>query len=255
MNKQILLQKMQQQFEIERKTEHTRRAYIRWIDRYTDFLCQRSDLMNVPPKQKIHEYLLTLLSTSANTKVQAQYALQWLYRHVLQQHCGERMFIRQGRHFPNILSHQDVLTNIAKLGQSHQLMSWLCYGSGLSLSEMTTLTEGQISCIELRIHVKNRETILSPYAVYLVLRQQEQHQHVYNNTDPRWLFPSKNPTHPVGLTAFAKACRYHHCDAHFTPSNLRASFIVWAIRKHGAAQAKAWTGLSGKRIAQYLEML
>jgi site-specific recombinase XerD len=233
----------------------TRRAYTRWIGRYVDFLCQRPDLRDLPPQQKIHAYLLTLLPTSANTKVQAQYALQWLYRHMLQQSCGERMFIRQGRHFPHLLSHQEVLKNIAKLGHSHQLMAWLCYGSGLSLSEMTTITEGQISCIELRIQLKQRDTILSPYAVPLVLRQQEHHRHLYTKTDSRWLFPSKHPTRPVGLTAFAKACRYHHCDVHFTPSHLRASFIVWAIRKYGAPQAKAWTGLSGKRIEQYLEML
>ncbi|MFH1298421.1 MAG: site-specific tyrosine recombinase/integron integrase [Patescibacteria group bacterium] len=83
-------------------------------------------------------------------------AIKFFYRNVIGYFQKiDIKFAKKPRKLPDILSHEDVLRVIDKVGNTkHRLMISLAYGSGLRVSEITALKIKDINLIDLFIHVR-----------------------------------------------------------------------------------------------------
>ncbi|MCP4405861.1 MAG: hypothetical protein GY801_52260 [bacterium] len=254
----MLIQKMNAVFKRQQKNPATQYKYSYWIVQYANFLQSAQLNGATSDKEKVHTFLLQADIKAAATKKQAISALRWLYKYILEKETPiPYRFIRPARKFPEFLTPSEVWSEMQKLSGTHQLMAMLFYGSGLSLAEVMSLKEPNIFPRDLLLHIAQRDIPLDTRAVPLYEEKQRANirSRGTRRNCPRWVFPSRrNPRKHVVNVSFGMACKYHAVDVRFTPSTLRASFIVWAIRTHGIAQAQAWTELGNVRMSQYLEM-
>lgn len=129
------------------RTKHysyrTEQSYVDWIKRYILFHNKRHPSeMGAAEIQAFISFLANDRQVSASTQNQALSAILFLYRTVLQQKIQiPTDLVRAGRpkHLPTVLTHQEAIAVLDKMGGVTQLMAKLLYGSGLRLMECLRL--------------------------------------------------------------------------------------------------------------------
>ena len=127
---------------------HTERSYCDWIKRFIHFhgMKSRNDLQGGEPK--IEQFLTHLAvngNVSPSTQNQAMNALVFLYKKVLKHSLDgsiDAVRARKKQNIPVVLTKDEVVSLIALLKGTPQLVVKLLYGSGLRINE----------AIRLRVH-------------------------------------------------------------------------------------------------------
>lgn len=131
------------------RTKHysyrTEQTYVDWITRFILFHNKRHPKeMGAEEVQAFISYLANERHVAASTQNQALSAIVFLYKSVLQKEIIiPSDIIRPNRpeRLPTVLSHQETMAVINKMGGATKLIAQLLYGSGLRITE----------CLRLRI--------------------------------------------------------------------------------------------------------
>jgi len=162
-------------------SERTVEAYVQWIKRYIIFHNKRHPLdMKAPEVRAFLSHLAQELNVSASTQNQALNALAFLYNQVLHNDLGEIGEIpraKRPKRLPVVLTHDEALLVLSFLNGVEYLMASLLYGSGLRLTECTSLRIRDIDFNNRIIYVrdgkggKDRTTML-PQSLFQKLKHQ-----------------------------------------------------------------------------------
>ena len=121
----------------------TEQAYVQWIRRFILFNNKRHPLdLSEPDVVRFLTYLAVEKHVSASTQNQAQNALVFLYKHVLDRPLGEivnAVRAKQSQRLPTTLTREEVGRLLDQLDGVHWLIGCLLYGSGLRLREAIRL--------------------------------------------------------------------------------------------------------------------
>jgi len=129
------------------RTKHysyrTEQTYVDWIKRFIIFHNKRHPKeMGAEEVQAYITYLANERRVAASTQNQALSAIVFLYKYVLQKEIIiPSDIIRPNRpeRLPTVLSHQEAMSVINKMGGVTKLIAQLLYGSGLRISECLRL--------------------------------------------------------------------------------------------------------------------
>ncbi len=129
------------------RTKHysyrTEQTYVDWIKRFIIFHNKRHPKeMGADEIQAYITYLANERKVASSTQNQALSAIVFLYKYVLQKEIIlPSDIIRPNRpeRLPTVLSHQEAMSIINKMGGTTKLIAQLLYGSGLRITECLRL--------------------------------------------------------------------------------------------------------------------
>jgi len=138
-----LMEQVRKGLRVRRYSRRTEIAYCGWIRRFVVFHGRRHPaMMGELEIAAFLNHLVTKQSVSASTQNQALHALLFLYRHILKRDLGfvpDLAPAKRGRRLPIVLSVGEVRSVLAGMRGVPRLCASLMYGSGLRLSECTSL--------------------------------------------------------------------------------------------------------------------
>jgi site-specific recombinase XerD len=143
MDKPKLLEQVRTTAALRYLSPRTCEAYTHWIKRFILFNNKKHPLqMGAPEVHLFLSYLAQVLKVSASTQNQALNAIAFLYHQVLGHKLGAtETFPRAKRpkHLPVVFAPAEVQKVLGNLTGTDHLMASLLYGSGLRLTECTSL--------------------------------------------------------------------------------------------------------------------
>ncbi|MDH3253058.1 MAG: integron integrase [Ignavibacteria bacterium] len=143
MQKPKLLDQVRTTAALRHLSPRTTEAYTHWIKRFVLFHNTRHPAeMGALEVRNFLSHLAQVLNVSASTQNQALNALAFLYHQVLQSTLGDIGKIpraKRPRHLPVVFSRTEAQKVLGNLCNPEHLMASLLYGSGLRLTECTTL--------------------------------------------------------------------------------------------------------------------
>jgi integron integrase len=143
-----LLEQVRRGLRVRRYSRRTEIAYCGWIRRFVLFHGRRHpSTMGELEIAAFLNHLVTKQRVSASTQNQALHALLFLYRHILKRDLGlvpDLTPAKRGRRLPVVLSVGEVRSVLASMRGVSRLCASLMYGSGLRLSECTSLRVNDI---------------------------------------------------------------------------------------------------------------
>ncbi len=195
----------------------------RTIHTYTDHVARFAQYFGKSPAllgpDEIRQYQIHLVHTrhvSWSAFNQAVCALRFLYRVTLDKDwaISHIPFPRQVRKLPIVLSPDEVLEFLSAITSlKYRAILMTAYAGGLRLSEVTHLRPSDIDSERMVIRVeqgkghKDRYVMLAP-ALLQVLRR------YWRAARPTtWLFPSRDPAHPISYSAVQRASQQAARDA------------------------------------------
>jgi integron integrase len=137
-----LLDQLQDTLRTMHYSYRTEQTYLDWVRRFILFHKKRHPKdMGAPEIQAFLSHLATERKVAASTQNQALSAILFLYRHVLHQEIEPILLstAKRPERLPTVLTRDEILRIIDKLGETHKLMAQLLYGSGLRLMECVRL--------------------------------------------------------------------------------------------------------------------
>jgi integrase/recombinase XerD len=191
-------------FELKGAPDATKESYIRRINTFIAFIQQdKQKSIEELTERDIQQYILYLKKEkglTAGTINNYSSAIKFFYTYVLGKVWNPQKLPRMKRiaHFPVIPPREDELALLDGTNNlKHQAMLLLIYGSGLRVSEVTSLRICDICSKTMRVRVEkakhdtNRYTILSETAL-MVLRQYFRVTFSSGSYKPEdWLFPGQ----------------------------------------------------------------
>lgn len=143
MDKPKLLDMVRATAALRHLSPRTSEAYTHWIKRFILFNNKKHPLeMGAPEVHLFLSHLALVLKVSASTQNQALNAIAFLYHQVLRHGLGDiGTFPRakRSKHLPVVFSPAEVQKVLGNLIETEHLMVSLLYGSGLRLTECTSL--------------------------------------------------------------------------------------------------------------------
>jgi integron integrase len=123
----------------------TEKSYVLWLRRFYCF--HSGKLPEAVGGKDVRDFLSSLAierNVSASTQNQAFSALLYFFRHVLDrgeelEALQETVRAKKGKRLPVVLSPQEIKAVLSMLGEPHQLICRLIYGSGLRIMECLRL--------------------------------------------------------------------------------------------------------------------
>jgi len=178
----------------------TREAYLGAVAQLAKYYRRRPDRIS---EQEVQQYLLHLIQerklawSSCNVAAQG---LRFFYRVTLKK--SEAQFViphaRQPQKLPQILAREEVAALLRQtINPKHRAILMVAYGAGLRLNEIRHLKVSDIDSARMTLRVeqgkgaKDRYTLLSPR----LLAELRGYWKAYRPA--HWLFPGKDPVHPV----------------------------------------------------------
>ena len=141
--KSQLLDQVRDAIRLRHYSYRTGQAYVGWIRRFIVFHGRRHPLeMGGPEVEAFLSHLAVSRRVAAATQSQALAAILFLYKRVLNVNLpwlGSVVRAKRPRRVPSVLTREEVLRVIAKLGGPYRLVVSLLYGSGLRVLEALRL--------------------------------------------------------------------------------------------------------------------
>ncbi|MEO8580680.1 MAG: integron integrase, partial [Gemmatimonadales bacterium] len=138
-----LLERVRKALRARHYSRRTETTYCGWIRRFVLFHGRRHpSTMGETEIAAFLNHLVTEGGVSASTQNQALHSLLFLYRHVLRHELGlvpDLAPAKRGRRLPVVLSVSEVRAILSRMRGVPRLCASLMYGSGLRLSESTSL--------------------------------------------------------------------------------------------------------------------
>ena len=232
-----LCQRMIEDMQMRKFTEATQKDYIRAVKRLTQYLGR-------PPEQATREDLrnfqiyLTNNGTSNAVINNIVSGLRFFYRVTLDSYktIEKINHVPVPRKLPIVLTADEVSRMIQVSTPKYQAAFAIAYGAGLRVSEIASLTIGDIDSQKMLIHVqqgkgrKDRFALLSPA---LLDKLRDWWKYAWTNhmiLRDGWLFPGQNPINPVSTRTLGRVCvaaaKKAHIKKHVTMHLLRHSFAT-----------------------------
>jgi integron integrase len=138
-----LLEQVRRGLRVRHYSRRTEIAYCAWVRRFVLFHGRRHpSTMGEEEIAAFLNHLATKSGVSASTQNQALHALLFLYRHILKRDMGLVPGLtpaKRGRRLPVVLSVSEVRLILSRMRGIPRLCASLMYGSGIRLSECTSL--------------------------------------------------------------------------------------------------------------------
>jgi len=203
-----LRQRMLDDMHLRNLSPRTIQAYIDHVAKFAAYFGKSPELLG---PDEIRQYQIHLVHTrhvSWSTFNQGVCALRFLYRVTLDKDwaISHIPFPRQVRKLPVVLSSAEVLEFLSAITSlKYRAILMTAYAAGLRISEVTHLRPSDIDSERMVIRIqqgkghKDRYVMLSP-ALLQVLRR------YWRAARPTtWLFPSRDPAHPISYSAVQRA--------------------------------------------------
>ena len=181
MNKPKLLDQVRTVAALRHLSPRTAEAYAQWIKRFILFHGKKHPLeMGAPEVHAFLSHLAQELNVSASTQNQALNAVAFLYHQVLGQEIGKIDEIpraRKPKRLPVVFAAGEVRNVLSHLSGLEHLMASLLYGSGLRLTECTSLRVKDIDFTNRMIVVRSGKggrdrTTMLPHSCVPALERQ-----------------------------------------------------------------------------------
>lgn len=151
-----LLTRMEQELRLRNYSPRTVSAYTGAVRAY---LTNKMHDLETPDSNHIKAYLLQMLDRRASSRTVnvALHAIQYFYTAVLNKECKVHLrYAKTAQALPVVLSRIEIESLIQSLrNEKHSAMLALAYGSGLRVSEVTSLRVRDIDIDQLVIHLKS----------------------------------------------------------------------------------------------------
>jgi len=240
----------------------TEKTYLHWIRSFIRYHRRRHPQdMGTAEVDAFLSYMAVQRGVAPGTQAIALNALIFLFHRFFEHDLGQLSFIRarRKRHLPQVLSHCEAMSIIAKIKPPIQLMVQLMYGSGLrqaeccnlrikdvdlSMSELivrqgkgrkdrrTVLPDLLRATLENQIHfveqLHNCDSLAGFGEVYLPEALARKFPHAADETKWQFLFPALKPA-PDPATG---VIRRHHVHASWVRKKVRAAVNDSGIHKH-----------------------
>jgi integrase/recombinase XerD len=232
-----LRQRMIEDMQMHKFTEATQRDYIRAVKKLTAYLGKPPDQATREDLRNFQIYLTNngTSNASINTIVSG---LRFFFRVTLDSYkTVERInHVPIPRKLPIVLTAKEVSRMIDVATPKYQAAFAVAYGAGLRVSEIVSLTIGDIDSKQMRIHVqqgkgrKDRFALLSPA---LLEKLRDWWKYAWSNhmiLRDGWLFPGQNPINPMSTRTLGRVCvaaaKKAMIQKHVTMHLLRHSFAT-----------------------------
>lgn len=169
----------------------TRKAYLLYAKEYIAFTRNAG----ITEKRKaIQEFLLHMQrkGLSSQTIALALNAVKFLYRDVVKDpRTIEFTYPKRSKKLPVVLSRDEILSIISATGNAkYRIMIALAYGCGLRVSEVAKLKVGDLSLLELTVHIKQSKGNKDRITVLPATIQNDLHTFIAGKECNDYVFPS-----------------------------------------------------------------
>jgi len=238
-----LRQRMIEDMTMRKFKKHTQTDYIRAVKKLAGFI---NKPLTSATKEDMRRFQLHLveIGTSPVTINSTISGIRFLYQVTLDNRevTQPLSHVSQPRKLPIVLTVEEVTRLIDVATPKYQAAFSIAYGAGLRISEIVTLTTGDIDSERMCIHVhqgkgcKDRYALLSPVLLEK-LRDWWRYGKAHNCLLKRgWLFPGQNPINPMSARTLSRICRLAAADAEIekkvTMHLLRHSFATHLLEQH-----------------------
>jgi integrase/recombinase XerD len=229
-----LRQRMLQALSIRNLSPRTTRTYISLVSRFALFFHRAPDRLGLPEIERYLFFLRDEKKVSYCLFNQTVCALRFFYLHVMElpDLVIRIPYGRREKHFPIVLSVNEMLAILAALGSLRdRVLITVLYSAGLRLGEVCRLRVENIDSARMLLHIrqakghKDRYVPLSPIALELLREWWRQ------SRPSGLLFPcAKDPLHPIHHSTVQRALKLAVRRAGLTkrvsPRTLRHSFAT-----------------------------
>jgi integrase/recombinase XerD len=169
----------------------TRKAYLLYAKEYIAFARNAG----ITEKHKaIQEFLLHMQrkGLSSQTIALALNAVKFLYRDVVKDpRTIDLTYPKRSKKLPVVLSRDEILRIISATGNvKYRIMIALTYGCGLRVSEVAKLKVGDLSLLELTVHIKQSKGNKDRISVLPATIQNDLHTFIAGKECNDYVFPS-----------------------------------------------------------------
>jgi site-specific recombinase XerD len=211
----------------------TQKTYVEQVARFAAFFGQSPDRLGPEEIRTYQRHLIDDLHLKPQSLVVATSALRFLYNVTLDRGLSIRdiPLPKQPRRLPVVLSRDEVARLLeAALSLKHRTWLTTTYATGVRPSELTHLTIADIDSARMVVRIrqgkgrKDRYVMLSPSLLALL--------RVYWRAvrPASWLFPGRDPAHPIVVRTAEIACDRARERAkitkHVTLRSLRHTFAT-----------------------------
>ncbi len=227
-----LRQRMLEDMQIRNLSPATQDIYIRHVARFAEYFCRCPSVMGPQEIRDFQIHLLKEHGMSPRVLIQMVSALRFLYGTTLR--CTwdvETIPVPRGfKKLPLVLSREQVARFLGAVHNlKHRSVLMMLYGCGLRTGEALRLRVDDIdsSCMLVRVrHGKGgrERQVPLPATLLATLRQ-----YWLQYRPQAWLFPGRNPDHPMAAGSVRKACCKVLRDLdglHVTLHSLRHSYAT-----------------------------
>jgi integrase len=138
-----LLDQVREILRLKHYSYRTEQAYIDWIRRFIFFHNKRHpEDIRADEVQTFLSYLANERKVAASTQNQALSAILFLNKYVVQNELDLPLDLirsKRPRNLPTVLSHEEAMSVISKMGGVPKLVAQLLYGCGMRVSECLRL--------------------------------------------------------------------------------------------------------------------
>jgi integrase/recombinase XerD len=233
-----LRRKMLEELQLRNYSTHTQRAYIRGVADFAQHFKAAPDQLGPEHVREYQLFLVQRKKLSWSQFNQAVCALRFFYRHVLHRNWMFE-YIPYPRHeqkLPVVLSPAEVAALFHSTPNlKHRTMLMTIYAAGLRVSELINLrvtdidSQRQLICVRQGKGHKDRQVMLSAK----LLEALRTYWKRYRPTT--WLFPGRNPEHPITQVTVWRVCDQARLAAHLTkpvsPHTLRHCFATHLLEE------------------------
>jgi site-specific recombinase XerD len=158
MNKQQIIDKFNEQLQIENYSEQTIRNYLSALKLFLEYISKlNAEKVSDDDIKNYLFYCKTQKKYSYSTLKQVIATISYLYVKIFKQALPEALEVklRKPTHLPTVLSLQDISKILRVINNlKHKTILMLIYSGGLRLGELLNLKIGDIDSESMRIHIK-----------------------------------------------------------------------------------------------------
>jgi len=226
-----LRQRMIEDMQVRNLSPHTERAYVETVARFARHFGRSPTVLGPEEIRAYQVYLTTERKLAPSSLVIAVSAIRFLYKVTLKKPWSFDDVIpapKKPRTLPMVLSPEEVGRFLDCVKPAHRTILTTCYAAGLRISEAVRLTISAIDSgrmvprIEQGKGQQDRYVMLSPKLLEILRGWWRLHR------PGHWLFPGRQPGHPIGRSAVERECHQARRRARIakpiTPHSFRHAF-------------------------------